>query len=209
MTKLAQKILELRERGLSYKQIVRKLHCARSTVCYYCGTNQKQKFNNRQQKRRNKTSTIARKLQKFQTRKQHVKDFVRVIDKAIKARLRERILRFSFDSRTGRYASMKFTVEQLLEKIGSAPTCYLTGRAIDLTKTRTYHLDHIVPASKGGDNSLKNCGLACREANQAKNDMSVEEFVQLCRDVIAHHETISATENRTPVSTLKGSRPNH
>lgn len=31
---------------------------------------------------------------------------------------------------------------------------------------------------------MDNMGLACKQANVAKNDMSVEEFVQLCKEVL-------------------------
>jgi CRISPR/Cas system Type II protein with McrA/HNH and RuvC-like nuclease domain len=77
-----------------------------------------------------------------------------------------------------------FTLEQLMEKIGNSPKCYLTGEEIDLSKSRTYSLDHIIPRSKGGDNSLENCAIACSEANQAKSNLSLEEFISLCQSVV-------------------------
>ncbi|MFM8758436.1 MAG: HNH endonuclease domain-containing protein, partial [Methylophilaceae bacterium] len=63
-----------------------------------------------------------------------------------------------------------------------------TGVPIDLNKSRSYHLDHIVPKSRGGDDSLGNCQIACREANQAKGDLLVDEFLALCKKVIQHTE---------------------
>ena len=77
-----------------------------------------------------------------------------------------------------------FTLDELIEKLGDNPKCYLTGKEIDLSKSGSYSLDHIVPKSKGGENSLENCGLTCREANQAKSDLDLEEFVSLCQAVI-------------------------
>lgn len=35
---------------------------------------------------------------------------------------------------------------------------------------------------------MDNCQIACREANQAKNDLTYDEFIQLCEDVLANHE---------------------
>jgi hypothetical protein len=67
------------------------------------------------------------------------------------------------------------------------PVCYLTGRSIDYEDTASYNLDHVIPNSKGGSNSLDNCGLACKSVNQAKSDLSVEEFFQLCIDVVKHN----------------------
>lgn len=43
MTKLQIEILELRDHGLSYREIVEKLGCAKSTVSYFCGQDQKLK----------------------------------------------------------------------------------------------------------------------------------------------------------------------
>ena len=83
---------------------------------------------------------------------------------------------------------MSFTVEDLLSKIGDDPVCALTGRPIDLLKSRTYQLDHIIPKSKGGDNSLENCQLACKDANQAKHDLTLNDFISLCREVVDYHD---------------------
>jgi CRISPR/Cas system Type II protein with McrA/HNH and RuvC-like nuclease domain len=77
-----------------------------------------------------------------------------------------------------------FTLEELEQKLGDNPKCYLTGKEIDLSKSRSYSLDHIIPRSKGGDNSIDNCGLSCREANQAKSDLSLEDFISLCQSVV-------------------------
>jgi 5-methylcytosine-specific restriction endonuclease McrA len=81
-----------------------------------------------------------------------------------------------------------FTVKDLVEKIGDDPICYLTGRKIDLNHSKAYHLDHVVPKSRGGDDTLDNCQIACREANFAKGDLSYDEFIQLCKEVLEHHE---------------------
>ena len=80
-----------------------------------------------------------------------------------------------------------FKVQDLIDKIGDNPVCYLTGRPINLEEGRFYHLDHILPKSRGGDNSLENCGLTCKPANQAKTNLTLEEFVQLCREVVEKH----------------------
>lgn len=47
-------ILKLREQGYSYNQIVAELGCAKSTVSYYCGQDQKVKQLNRQRDKRSK-----------------------------------------------------------------------------------------------------------------------------------------------------------
>ena len=83
---------------------------------------------------------------------------------------------------------MAFTIQEFLDKVGDHPICSLTGRSIDLMKPASYQLDHIVPRSKGGDNSLDNCQLTCKEANQAKHNLTKKEFLQLCKEVVDYHK---------------------
>lgn len=58
---------------------------------------------------------------------------------------------------------------------------------INIEETRSYHFDHIVPRSRGGNNSLENLGIATKEANNAKNDMTEEEFIDLCKRVLQNN----------------------
>lgn len=51
------------------------------------------------------------------------------------------------------------------------PLCYYCK------KTRGKTLDHKVPMSRGGDDSLGNLVLACSRCNELKDDMTEEEFV--------------------------------
>jgi len=76
-----------------------------------------------------------------------------------------------------------FKLKELIKKIGDDPRCYWTGRRINLNSRRSYHLDHLIPKSRGGDNSLKNCVLACREANQGHGDSLPEEYIKLSCEV--------------------------
>lgn len=62
--------------------------------------------------------------------------------------------------------------------------CYLTGRPVDFIQTETFSFDHIVPTTRGGGNDLDNLGVACPIANIAKNNQTIEEFIQLCKEVL-------------------------
>ena len=75
-----------------------------------------------------------------------------------------------------------------LKRLRSNPICYLTGDPIDIEDTYSYHADHIVPRSKGGDSSFGNLAFATREANQAKGDMSLEELYTLCEKVLKNRD---------------------
>jgi 5-methylcytosine-specific restriction endonuclease McrA len=53
--------------------------------------------------------------------------------------------------------------------------CFYCGLKVTFSSgERT--LDHVVPRSKGGPNGSRNKVASCRPCNQAKKDLSVEEF---------------------------------
>lgn len=78
-------------------------------------------------------------------------------------------------------------IKNVLSHFGKNPKCYLTGRKIDLTKTSSYHFDHIIPRTKGGENTLENLGLLCKDANIAKYNKTSEEFISLCREILENN----------------------
>lgn len=106
----------------------------------------------------------------------------------IKTILKNKIIRFHRDKKLWKYPTMTFKVQDLLNKIGDNPQCYLTGRSINLLDGKSYHLDHIVPKNKGGQNSLDNCNIACKDANQAKGNLLYDEFIILCEEVLRFHQ---------------------
>lgn len=159
---MKEKILKLREEGKTYREIREILGCAKATISYHCGNGQKQKSKERKKKQEvNVKYKIYKKIDFF------VGEFPDHM--------------FKYQKRTPEH-------EDYYKKIIENPYCYLTGKRIDLNDSRSYHLDHIIPRSKGGDNSIKNMGLALKEANQAKSDMTKEEFLELCKSVIKYNE---------------------
>lgn len=181
MSKFKKQILELRKKGYSYDRIKSELSCSKSIISYYCGENQSYKRSIRQKKRRS-INVLSNKIESFLRRKSnYIPEFQETRDmrKILQIKLRG----FSMNRKT-KQVKQKFSLQDLIDKIGDDPKCYITGRTIDLTDGKSYHLDHIVPISKGGDNSIENCEIACKEANQAKHNMSYEEFVQLCKEVV-------------------------
>lgn len=59
--------------------------------------------------------------------------------------------------------------------------CALSGVPIDLL---TCEIDHILPETRGGSDELDNLRLVCTRANEAKGNMTDDEFFELCRNVI-------------------------
>lgn len=60
--------------------------------------------------------------------------------------------------------------------------CALTGR--NLTPDTAF-VDHVTPVSSGGSNAIENLQVVHADVNEAKGTMTQDEFIQLCRDVVA------------------------
>jgi 5-methylcytosine-specific restriction endonuclease McrA len=76
--------------------------------------------------------------------------------------------------------------------------CALTGRPLtpDLAA-----LDHKVPVSRGGEHHIENAQVLHKDVNRAKGVMTNEEFIALCREVVAHASRTALTpsdERSTP-----------
>jgi len=65
---------------------------------------------------------------------------------------------------------------------------------------RDCSLDHIVPRSQGGDHSMENVQLVCKEANRMKGALTMADFIELCRLVIEVHDAKrdASTEGQAP-----------
>ncbi len=174
--RMKDKILELRCQGKSYNEIALILNCSKSTVSYYCGKGQKEKSKERVSKKRSLDHPASRKVENFIGRK----------------KVKNATEKFQMRDGSGRLDSMKdakivFKVSDVLDKFGENPKCYLTGRPIDWNDPKSYSFDHVVAASRGGSNSLENLQLVCPEVNCAKSDLSVEEFIGFCKEVLEYN----------------------
>lgn len=70
--------------------------------------------------------------------------------------------------------------------------CALTGR--ELTP-ETATLDHVIPIQNGGEHKITNAQILHKDVNRAKNTMTNEEFVAMCREVVVCSDRSKTQEN--------------
>lgn len=170
------KAIELKNQGLKYYQIKKELGCSNFALKYNLGKEEKN----------SNSSSLNKRIQLFQRNINKIPNYQSQIsqNKDIKKQLKRRILKFRRKTYKDDQLSETFTLEQFLEKVGKNPKCYLTNDLINLKDYNSWKLDHILPRSKGGDNSLENCGLTTSQANSSKYTDTLEEHVKYCEKVL-------------------------
>jgi 5-methylcytosine-specific restriction endonuclease McrA len=188
MSNLKNKIIELRSQGLSFKQISETLDCSKGTVCYYLTKGQKEKSKLRTRNYRKKVHPFLKKLQDFTSRKPKLLSTKNQTSTNKKLFYKKMISFLGFRNKKGfKMKDFSFTVEDVISKLSESPRCYLSGELIDISKPRTYHFDHKVPVSRGGENTLDNLGICTKQINSSKTDMTPEEYIELCKKVLEHN----------------------
>ena len=182
-----EQILELLAQGKTNKEISEILCCCTATVSYHTNHDRcKKEARERMQKHYAKQHPYKNKTKHFlRTKKTYRKK--QQVRSSVKRLLYGRIRNFLYRDNTNQETTMSFTYEDAINKIGENPVCYLTGTPIDINQPSTYQFDHIIPVSRGGDNSLDNLGICITRANQAKRDMTPDEFLCLCQQVVNHN----------------------
>ena len=182
-------ILNLRKQGLSYREISQELGCARSTVSYHCGKNSSEKQRVSSQTR----NVLCRKVGSFKSR--CTKGAWKTFSSKVKC-FKRRSKGSKSGSRWRVKVNSQYTCADVVEKIGVKPVCYLTGKKIDVSDSRSYSLDHRVPVSRNGTNDLENLEICSIEANKAKADLTLDEFYKLCEDVLSWKKKCEKREAR-------------
>lgn len=160
---LKPQILELRNQGKTIREIKMTLNCSYSTISYHLYPKTKISTKNR--------------INKEQRKKYNLTPCMILYNKYNQF--------FRMGHREHKFQSEKvFTFQEFQEIIKNNPKCYLTGENLDFLNTQSFSLDHKIPTSKGGDNSKENLGICSWKVNKAKNDMTPNEFIELCKQVL-------------------------
>lgn len=182
-----QKLKLYRKLGLSYRQISKVTKTPYSSVVYYCDDNFRRKRCNEFRS----LHPYKVKLNTFLYQKHNLKSkktkFSTNCTKLLSAKIR------NFHPKG--VNKMNFTYQDVLNKFGEHPKCYLTGEEIDIYKPRTYNFDHIIPSSRGGQSTLDNLGICTKQANQAKSDMTPDEFIYFCKKILEYNGFNVATNS--------------
>lgn len=179
---LGPKINALRLQGLSYRDIQNTLGCSKSTISYHLGEGQKEKTKQRRKKIPSSTYSHVKRVNTFQN------PIVRNQKKLNPAPSQtQRQMTKSITDKASRFQrSSAFNYKDVYAKYGDHFQCALTGRPLSWNNPHTYEYDHILPVARGGNSSIDNLQLVCTDANRAKNDMTEEEFLDLCKEVVLH-----------------------
>lgn len=169
-----QDILRLRSDGKSYREIMKILGCSSGTISYYCNDLQKDKQLERNKKFRKENPNITRIYDFRSDRLTKISDDKK-LQSTDKQRFRQKIKMFKID------------MKEFLEKINETTECYLSGRKIDPNDPSSFQLDHILPRSRGGSNEIENMGIASSDVNLCKRNLTPEEFIELCKDVVEYN----------------------
>ena len=196
-----QLIKGIRNCGASYFQIAKHFNLSKGTLSYHLSKGGKERqYKYRQQNKKSPEFIASKKATTFKAKKyipNEIKDNkYESIERIANSKAQQFKKEYKGKNKMKRKNnagqgnfSENWTGKDALEHIGGKDNayCYLTGEKLDLAKSDEYHFDHILPPRKNGTNDLSNLGATTRNANVSKNDMTVEEYLELCSKVLEHH----------------------
>ena len=190
--KLKEKIIELREAGLTYPEIAKAIPCSKGTISYHLSEGQKEKTLNRTRELR-KNNPLLQKVDNFKQTKPSARSIKNLTSKThcFQSRSIDERLRTNDEVKEA-YArrNHEFRYQDVIERFTMTPKCALSGIQLDLREHTGYSLDHSVPVARGGDNSLENMQILHSRINRMKSDLLDEEFIEWCRIITEYNNLL-------------------
>jgi len=69
--------------------------------------------------------------------------------------------------------------------------CYYCSEPIS---SKIWHLEHLIPISKGGLNTPVNITSSCKTCNQMKGSLDIKDFINKCYKIIRHDSKLKGIE---------------
>jgi hypothetical protein len=91
-----------------------------------------------------------------------------------------------FKKKNKKYPIKDFDYQDVINKFGPNPICYLSGSELDYEKFIS--LDHIVPSFLGGSNELDNLQLIHPMVNNMKFINTTEEIISMAKRITEYQD---------------------
>lgn len=131
----------------------------------------------RLEKRKSYNSNSKEKLKEYRVkyREKH-RDKINARNKAFYSSINGKICRANSDSkRRALIKNGKVSAEEIKQLVFSSNNCYWCGCDIAFK----FHIDHVIPLSKGGLHEIKNLVVSCPTCNIKKSNKMPQEFIKL------------------------------
>jgi 5-methylcytosine-specific restriction endonuclease McrA len=192
---LKEKILDLKLKGLNQSEIALKLGCAKSTVCWHF--NPEKQLKKAQQRKKKIPPHIVkwqRNISRFSTAKtknkvkREIKELTLSEASAnFRGRLKDYAKKHKSDTERTKMVNIKKVEEKYnITEENTKIICRYTGDVLDWKRPGECEIDHTQPRSKGGENTIENLQILSKAANQAKGDMTHDEFIEFIKKCYHH-----------------------
>ena len=187
---LKERILKLKKEGLTQSEIALKLDCAKSTVCWHFDRNkQLKKAQDRKKKIPEHIVKWQRNISRFSTAKTKTKQKIEIKDLTFSeasANFRDRLKDYAKIYKSDKERTKVVNIKKVIDKYNITEentkiTCRYTGDVLDWKRPGECEIDHEHPRSKGGENTIENLQILSKAANQAKGDMTHDEFIDFIK----------------------------
>lgn len=192
---MLDQILKLKEEGFNQSQIAKKLGCSPSTVCWHLNP-EKQLKKSQERKKKIAPHMVKwqRNISRFSTaktknkQKREIKDLTFSEASAkFRGRLKDYAKKHKSDTERTKMVNIAKVVEKYnITEENTKIVCRYTGDALDWNRPTECEIDHEHPRSKGGDNTIDNLQILSKPANQAKGDMTHDEFIAFIKKCYHH-----------------------